>query len=286
LNFPLKISAAAETAQQNNVKLGVFAVGVAEHWTDKASALFNGALGRDLVYSGVRDAASAERWAAHFGAPPSNIVRDPGLLSEETYGAVEKPDRTRPLIGLGVAYPGTLKLHADERGIGKTDFASFFIETAHALTSKGYDVSLFTNGAHDDEAYLAKLQDKLSQTPAPGTGEVSVASGHKTPGELARLIGQFDGLIAHRLHANIIAYSYRVPHVGLGWDSKLPAFFEATGRSDFVVPASQLSSSAIAELMIKAHEIGIDGKERDRIAKEAELDISKMLEAISGAGND
>jgi len=280
LNFPLKIAAAAEEARSAKAELGVFAVGVAAHWTPKAADLFVGALKDKLIYTGVRDAASAERWAAHLGSPPDAIVRDPGLLSLETYGPVEKPQRQRPLIGLGVAYPGTLKLHADESGIGQTDFASFFLDTTRALTEAGNDVMLFTNGAHDDEAYLAKLSKRLEGQPSGAHGAISVAPGPKTPGDLARLIGGFDGMIAHRLHANIIAYSYSVPHVGLGWDSKLPAFFDASGRTGFVVSAGNAGASAVADLIQAAMREGIDTSERNEIAAEAEQDIAGMLKTV------
>lgn len=272
LNFPMKLSSAARQARKAGAKTIVFGVGVAKNWSDEAADMFHEAFAEDLTASYVRDEASARRWTRHFGKRPTGIVRDPGLLSCECYGPAPRPERERPMIGLGIANPKTLCLHADQAGVNDIDYIDFFATTAMDLRAKGFDVTLFTNGPSDDQNFLKQVVSKIPES------TINIAPSANTPGELAHLIGSFDGLIAHRLHANVIAYSYKVPHVGLGWDSKVPAFFESVGRSKFALAPEEFHTAV--DRLAKALSDGIDETRHAAVLEETDHSILTLAETL------
>ncbi|MDB2506953.1 polysaccharide pyruvyl transferase family protein [Opitutales bacterium] len=59
-------------------------------------------------------------------------------------------------------------------------------------------------------------------------------------------------ILAHRLHANILAYSYDVPHVGLTWDKKMDAFFQMTEREMFLLEGAMSNTEIIVKTLVNA----------------------------------
>ncbi|WP_084395826.1 polysaccharide pyruvyl transferase family protein [Henriciella aquimarina] len=257
LNFPLKISAAVSQARQRNVQVGVYGAGVGGCFSEEGHALFDKAFGKGLVCTRLRDEISVSRWRKNFAADDIRTVHDPGMLARQVYGPARGSRRKRPLIGVGITNPSTLNLHADEKTYGKREWRDFFIWLCEALVADGYDVQLFTNGAHDDHVF-ADFVFAGAEGMLRASGRIRPARTLTRPAELAHLIGSFDGLVAHRLHAAIVAYSYGVPHVGLGWDSKMDGFFSTVGRQDFLISDTRPSSSAVCASIGEAMRAGID----------------------------
>src|SRR5690606_20331335 len=133
-------------------------------------------------------------------------------------------------IGVNVA---DLKLlaGAGDVGTGIDEGIEFFRLLVARLDAQGYHVTLFTNGAEEDERFLDRL------CALPNLEAVRTAR-PLTPDDLIALIRQFDTIVSHRLHAHIVAFSYAIPSVGLGWDSKVTSFFERAGRSRFLIAPS------------------------------------------------
>jgi hypothetical protein len=98
---------------------------------------------------------------------------------------------------------------------------------------------------------------------------------------LAALIAGCDAVVAHRLHAAIVAYAYRVPTVGLLWDDKLQAFFESVGREAYVVAFDQ-APARIGALVADAMAEGIDADEHTRVLQETGRGIDDLVRAITG----
>ncbi|TLX69455.1 polysaccharide pyruvyl transferase family protein, partial [Pseudomonas nicosulfuronedens] len=70
-----------------------------------------------------------------------------------------------------------------------------------------------------------------------------------TPSDLKSHISEADIVIAHRLHANIIAYSLGIPSIGLNWDSKVKSFFTAVQRLDYYLDDLAPTAENIIELV-------------------------------------
>ena len=119
---------------------------------------------------------------------------------------------------------------------------------------ENFDVEFFTNGAFDDTSFANDVLNAVIQSGLDPTC-VTLAERGTRPKDLARTISSYDAIIAHRLHANIIAYAYEIPHVGIGWDNKMQGYFAATGRSKYLVTCISVSEAdSICELILAAME--------------------------------
>ena len=283
LNFPLKIAAVASIIRERNIPIAIHAVGVGGDWSAEGAELFDEAFaGADIFWATVRDELSKKRWRRHFGdvdVPAPRVSMDPGMLAGKAFARTDEvttPRRNRPLIGLCITHPSNL--------LAQTDVASaehiapdieFYRNCINAIAANESDVLLFTNGAPKDEAYLRRCAPSsfLSKF---SVNEVLVASQSKTPAELVATIRRCDAIAAHRLHACIIAYAFKIPHVGLTMNAKLDSLFDMVGRRDFLVGPNNVAASDVADAVRRALETPISENAHALIINRAERDLNEL----------
>lgn len=279
LNFPTKVAAAARLARQEGVPVAVHAAGVARNWSPRGTTLFEHLYEADLRHVGLRDAPSIDAWRAQTGGrgPAPARSRDPGVLALDCYGPVDADDR----VGLCVAAPEILSYHAERGGAGTGAAAgpAFFEDLARALLARGHRLRLFCNGAEEDADALARLSAALCDA----GGAVETAPVPDRPEALARLVGGCSAVIAHRLHACIVAVSYGRPVVGLGWDRKVESFFDEVGAPEAFAPAGT-PPARIAERAGCA--AAPPPALRRRLVEEALHGIRATLDAATAGGDD
>ena len=284
LNFPIKIAAVSRLARARDLPAAVFGVGVSKDWSPRGAALFRRAM-MDLRpgHVAVRDEASAANWSAHFpdaALPPAGLCRDPGLLTAAVYPQPARTGRARPLVGLGVVHPLTLNMHSHGAPLSIDEALGAWAALVEAITARGMDVALFTNGPADDEAFLDRILLSASEL---HSGKVSRLAKPEVPADLVRSIAGCDAIAAHRLHANIIAFSCKVAHVGLGWDAKLPAFFASVGRDQFVTDDLRAAPpGAVADLLLRAIQTPVPGAVYDAAISETWSGIRTCAAALDG----
>lgn len=286
LNFPAKVNAALAAAKAAGAAVALHSVGVETGWSPDGARLFKDALlGADLRAVSVRDDLSQRNWRDHLdgAALPAPVLGyDPALLAASVYGVTrdaQKAGGARPTIGLCVTASQTLALHARRKTHGERKLGDFFTALAEKLRLEGFDVTVFTNGAADDEDLLQ------SCFPAPaaagsGKGALRIAPRAVQPRELVTTISEADVIVGHRLHANIIAFALGAPHVGLAWNRKVDAFFALTGRGDFLLSAERDPVDAIVEKTKAALAEGLDDALRRRIIDEAGGAIDALADVI------
>lgn len=279
LNFPLKIARAARVLAAEGTPVAVHAVGVSRNWTPAGKDLFAEVLGTDLRIVGTRDAASARAWSAQMpGGPAPRLTADPGLLAAECYGW---PEERTGGVGLCVTDFGILRHHADGGVAGSArGAAEFYAGIVLALVAEGHRVTLFCNGAAEDAALMARLAGRPELADLRRDGRLLVPPLPATPAELAHRIAGFDAVVAHRLHACIVAFSYGVPVVGLGWDSKLGAFFDAIGGRETFTDDPRIDGADIARITGAALQRGTDEAVRERMTAEARSGIEALLACV------
>ncbi len=278
--FPMRITTAINESPKN-IPIFVYAVGVSKIWTQRAINMFAHAFKHGkLVQSFVRDKKSQEHWLSHFGNPTPNLVRDPALLAADCYGSMkkEKSSSDRKIVALGVSDPSDLNMHVEKKSDVVCGSLSFYLEAIELLYSKGFDVMLFTNGA--DHVYLSEIEAAVKTLDSKIQNHVEVLPRSKRPIELVKQITRADALIAHRLHANILAYAYNIPHVGLVWDKKLVGFFKSIGREEYLVTEQTLGASDVVSLMEKTLLEGIDMSVHKKVLKETRDNIKELSGAI------
>ncbi len=256
LNFCLKVARAAEILQAAGVPLVVYGVGVSKGWTRRGAELFRAVLQADLRQVGVRDELSRMAWQAQMAGlgPEPVLTRDPGLLAAQCYGAATDAGGR---VGLCITAPEILAYHADA-GVGGTGGLAFYAGLARALCDTGERVMLFTNGAEEDRAALDRLCVLPEIEARIATGHVSIAAPAARPEDLARQIGGYRAVVAHRLHACIVAWSYGRPIVGLGWDRKVQSFFASVQADGFFSDAPDIGGAAVAAMVAAAIAAGVD----------------------------
>ena len=251
LNFPLKINAALRMCARSNIPVAVTSVGVARNWSRRGRRLFVRGLARVRLASvTTRDRRAQSAWndqLAGSGIMRADLAPDPGLLTADHFPAPPRQPRDRPLVGLCLTAPVVLRLHGHDDPL--PDPQRWIVSLVEALAQHGYDVVLFANGSPEDYIYRDLLLPKLK---AAAGDRLSVAPSFVHPRELATFIASLDLVLAHRLHACIAAYAYRVPSIGFAWDMKIDAFFEETGRSGYLVDPRRTAPAAVADLAGRA----------------------------------
>jgi polysaccharide pyruvyl transferase WcaK-like protein len=285
LNFPLKLRTAMAVARELGAPVGVFAVGVSDNWSAQGAAMFSEALaGGPLFFTSVRDTRSAEIWTRRLGpsgAAPPKIVSDPGLLAYAHFPASVRPARAAPLVGVGVMHPVSLKYHSDWNCVSAARQKEWNFALVNACLAQGWTVRLFTNGSPEDEAYLKSVAPALVALDA--TGRISVEPRFATPGELARFIAGLDLMYAHRLHANIAAYSYAVPHIGFSWDTKLKSFLAQVGRGQCLATVGVDAIDEAVQLGLQQLQTGVDRERHRAVLKRAHADVADLSAAVKDA---
>ncbi|MEO1281908.1 MAG: polysaccharide pyruvyl transferase family protein [Pseudomonadota bacterium] len=324
LNFPLKLSAAFDICRAERVPMGVVAVGVSapEPGNRLGGDLLRNVLTSDLVCVAARDQASCDNLAKR-GRPGAEICLDPGLLASRLWPvAPTKRLSGRPIVGLGVTHGSVLSHHSARTGPVRAVDAKLFADLALGLAWNGFDVHCFTNGAGEDMEMLAQVSALLdgprdtslerfpmkwkpvrrkkmrqnkklerrsgsvrSEHSLDAAGTIRVLTRPQDPQQLARMIAGFDAVVAHRLHASIVAYSYRTPIIGLAWDKKVDAFFQSVGLGRFVCAFGPESLDDVLALTHEAMEQGVEPvRHQDVLETCAENIRSVAAQVVANAG--
>lgn len=257
-NFPLKLSFIVSWAERNNIRVSFLAVGVSSDFSPIGRKLFAKALTSDVVNTvGVRDQLSLTNLEGNFDVS-GVLVPDAGLWSKDCFGSDVSAST---VVGLGISSPEELGLHAS-LGVSSPTYKAFWHEVVGLLTSKGYSVALFSNGSADDEGYKNSFFSELIHSES-GRGLVTNVKRPLVPQELCSIIASFNGIISHRLHANIIANSYCIPSVGLKWDKKLESYFQLLGQEGLCLDMT--SPAAVVEALEQAMAVPVDIESIDHL---------------------
>jgi len=280
LNFPVKLfllSKAVKAAGKSG-KVAVFGVGVSKSMSSAGTGLTKRAWENLApIQASTRDIASAQNLKLILGQPLDvKVTPDPGIYSQQTFAAFLPPRAAGNVLGICISSP----LELNQAGVEKQDYSErigkYFQELAIQAVTLGYRVHLFTNGSPEDEAFkdalAAGLDPEIVNLPRPGT-----------PSQLVANIGRCDCIIAHRLHANIVAYALDIPSIGLNWDSKVQSFFELTGRGRFFMPAPVPDVTRTFKLLYQALQVDGTG-EKQRLTQQLTAEIAALLEHCGLAG--
>jgi polysaccharide pyruvyl transferase WcaK-like protein len=228
LNFPYKLFLLGRLLRGK--PCAVLFVGVASRWSRLGRALVRRFIAdaRPVAWV-VRDARSRDNLARELGvdAAAIRVAPDPVVC----LGRGDRAPRATPgsrRVGVCVSDPGMLA-HSGTPRAAAGDDAEAYRALVEGLVRRGVEVVLFTNGAREDGAYLAALRRRF-----PSLARLDAVVPAR-PEQLVAVIASCGLVVAHRMHANIIAYALGVPSIGLAWDDKVRSFFAAAGRDELVV---------------------------------------------------
>lgn len=243
--FPLRLGAVSREAKRNCVPVLVFGCGVGTTREGLGAWLLRRVL-TNSVGIVVRDAESMARVRLLVGGHCSpTLTMDPAVLSSEVLKTPKPPSRTT--IGLGILSPSVLVRHAPAQDLGEEWWAQFWVALVLELKNRAMDCELFTNGDAEDLRFAEIVQRRLVDR--EGIMPIRHA---KALDDLVSTIREYKAIVAHRLHASIIAFSVATPSVGLKWDSKVSSFYDRISRTRFCVDASRSTAAELAALVVEA----------------------------------
>jgi polysaccharide pyruvyl transferase WcaK-like protein len=274
-NFPLKISFICKQARKSGLPYSFNAVGSAKRFSWAARKLFGKVFNsQSLAFLSVRDKQSLENISVLTNSINIFQTVDAGLWAREVYAIEQKPrELGQHIIGIGISHYQELQLHS-ELGVDRHEKGAlaFWTSLYKQLTSKGYKVILFSNGSNDDNTELLRVVSILNKNTEHSIN-YSIPS---NPQELVNVIGNFDSLISHRLHANIIAHSLALPTTALSWDAKVQSYCDLINRSNWC-QSDQTNISELINAHLDAISEGIDAQQIEKLKNESEYYLKKQL---------
>jgi hypothetical protein len=124
----------------------------------------------------------------------------------------------------------------DQWGSDPAGFRRWAADLTRSLTRRGHRV-LFVSTTRQDDEYLRSLAGEVG----PGV-ELALA---RTPQETASHLSRCDVLIAHKLHAAILAAAVGVPAIALEYRPKCLDFQASVGRETFVMRTDELDAETL-----------------------------------------
>lgn len=287
LYFPLRLDALQYLLKDKNKPIAIYSVGIDKKLEKKALKHFSTIVNdQNVTFISVRDDSAAVSWQRQFSRRCDFVTRDPGLLTCEVYAEVINnntfTDGVGKTIGVNVMGDNTteLKQQGADRGFPKNE--ELLYDVGLELVTKGYNVLYFTNGLPVDEALKERIEERFKRSKEKGVENISFLNRLTTPKELVSCISKLDALIAHRLHANILAYSLKVPHVGIGWSIKVDGFFASVERTEYFVPSDKkLTASLVVNKILETLTEGVNATIHQKVINESKEGVKKLKEGLT-----
>lgn len=215
----------------------------------------------------------SEKYCCGNNAARTALVADPACSMSRFYPR-ERAGK-KGVIGLGVVREGLFT----DNGIAfdKESMLQFWSALFREIEKAGYGCKLFCNGAVSDQQFARELLRHMGMEEGVGTVLVKRPT---TPEMLVDIITSFSGIVAGRLHASIIAYSYGVPSVGLVWNEKQVLFGKMIGCEDRFFRIDRFEPSSIVNALLSAIEEGYDETGRNDYCFSTKSEIRQFLESV------
>ena len=224
LYFPIRLHAVIKLAQQLKKPVYIHAVGVSnpDAWRYAGKKLLTGCFKNNhtIKYISVRDTLSQSYWKGAFNSS-AVVCPDTGNFACNAYDIKKRTTDNRHI---GISVTGTDVLTSHTSFGDKPVFVSVrqYYDLGLSLIDAGYTPCFFTNGATEDNIVLNAVKELSKDNP-----KIKFFNPPHTASDLVQIIAGCDKIIAHRLHACIVATSLNIPAIGLVWDKKLTSYFES-----------------------------------------------------------
>jgi len=279
LNFPIKLYLLFKEARSTNTSIIIYGAGMASNISSLGEWLFAKLLNSKLVKNiYLRDDISIQNYYKYrFISKGIQEVWDPGILISRKYPKIF--NEKKKYIGIGISSPMNLKYSGDS--FVEINYDSVLLKIISHLISLKKNILLFTNGTIEDEEYKERLYAKISEEEK---GKICLASRPIRPLDLVNIITATEYIISQRLHSNIVAYSYKIPSIGIVWDKKLVGFFKKIKRERMLLDLNNQDWFSVFTKLLTDSLIHINIDEHTQFLNEADSQIKEMI--IKNKRND
>ena len=178
-------------------------------------------------------------------------VADPAVFTSQIFrthtAQVEKKPKT---VGIFVLRANGFKDNGGD--FSKEDAAQLWLDLIAELQARGYDYELLTSGHFGDEAFLDYM---IREKRVPSS---KCVFNMNSPEALVKKVAGYEGVVSTRLHPNIIAYSLKVPTVGVIWNTKVSRFYDSVGYPNRYLHVEGISAAAIVDRLEAAMVEGVE----------------------------
>ena len=242
LNFPIKLFLLSTLLGHKETI--VLSVGVSARWSKLGKFLIERFLAMARPrFMATRDDDSADNLRRMLGHRKIDtaIIHDPALVCADAFPNPHVEEKHWD-VGICISNLDALVMNSEYTDLAAGASTLFFPRLADSLAAHGKSVVLFTNGAAEDNATARTLVNE-------GFISERTLLIPSRPTELVSIISRCRAVVAHRLHANIVAYGQGIPSVALDWDKKVESFLRLTDRSRFLFPLSPDTDAVEAALL-------------------------------------
>jgi len=179
-------------------------------------------------------------------------VFDSAVFASKVYGNNSDLNKSgKNKIGIGIARSGLYVDYGYTKATKEYQL-DFWSSIIHLLDAQGIQWEIFGNGLKDDLAFEKEVlkysgisdYSKIVNCPAFGR-------------ELYLTICGYTGIIATRLHSNILAFSAGVPSIGLVWNMKLSQFGERIGYPERFYELTEKSPEEVVNDLLQIIRRGV-----------------------------
>lgn len=194
------------------------------------------------------------QWADNAGVPVcfcpqgEEKAADSSFFSDAIYeGGLNTKSRT---IGLSITRPGLFEENGYSE-ITKEVQVKFWTDAINAIEEKGYKWKLFTIGDNNDYKFAKEILKKLKKDNSKNKYLFPRTASSQ---ELADMVSSFRGIIAGRMHINIMAACFGIPFVGYGWNAEMCKYYDYIGARDRYITPEELDGKAAVDMICEVIE--------------------------------
>lgn len=220
--FALSLNVIGELLEECNIPVIYNAIGVGNIKKETSKQIFKKLLTRKNIRSiSARDNLRE----LNFTNLPIKQIPDVAICCSQFYH-IPKP--TKKIIGLGIVSPELyFQTSKDPHVLTKSEYDQIIIKLIKKIHEETQlPIKIFSNGSHEDYLYATQIYKKFSLP------SIEISPRPTNDLELISLISSFSFIIANRLHAQIIAYSFGIPTYGILWDEKVKYWYEYIHKKD------------------------------------------------------
>lgn len=177
---------------------------------------------------------------------------DPAVYTPQAYGIQKDAQPDSNTIGLGIV---RYRIFEDYgiAGITREFQLELWQGIAKELEAHGYRWKLFVNGLRSDYDFAVEVLQYMGKDPK----DASLLAPRPIQGrELAETVASFAGVVACRMHANIIAYALGIASVGLVWNDKMRFWGERIGYPQRFLTSGQFEPKLIVQCLLDSISAG------------------------------
>lgn len=267
-----KITAIAEL---HNIPVLFHAVGVEGYDSSNVNCIqLKNALNRSCVKSiTVRDDIQTLK-NCYITNPQifTQKIADSAVWTKSVY-RIEKKEKN--IIGLGVIREGIFESNGLK--IERNKIFELWAGIIMEIEKRNQEWKIFTNGWSSDMKFAINLMKYLNREAEIEKNVIPIPQ--KTY-DLVNTISQFKGIIAGRLHANIISYSLGIPSIGIIWNDKCKFWGEIINYPERFFGINEFIPKKIVHQCFQSIQEGYEKTDKEQLRNTCYFSLKKLLEKI------